>query len=232
VTGLGALIWVPLWLIFAPRTAAKSEQSTTAAVPLLSVLSDPSVWALSGAIFFSSYFWWFVMTWMPGYLTLARGFSTASMGKTFSLPLFAMTLTNLATGWAADRYVARTGQRIKARITFAAIGLFAAAALLFLNVPAVPILPVLFVCICGFGVASASLWTLAQTMVASPVVGRFIGYLNTLSQLAGAAAPLITGWTLGPRNNFQLAIWMAGVAPLIAMACLLTVPAAGQGKVD
>jgi MFS family permease len=84
----------------------------------------------------------------------------------------------------------------------------------------VPILPVLFLCICGFGVASASLWTLAQTMVAAPVVGRFIGYLNTLSQVAGAAAPLITGWTLGPHNNFHLAIWMAGLAPIVAAGCL------------
>jgi MFS family permease len=224
VTGLGALVWVPLWLTFAPNTAApKAAKTDPPAIPLLSVLTDPAVWALSGAIFFSSYFWWFVMTWMPGYLTLARGFSTASMGRTFSLPLFAMTLTNLITGFAADRYVAKTGQRIKARITFASIGLFAACALLFLNLPQVPILPVLFVCICGFGVASASLWTLAQTMVEAPVVGRFIGYLNTLSQIAGAAAPLITGWTLGPHNNFQLAIWMAGLAPLIAMACLLSV---------
>jgi MFS family permease len=232
ITGLGALIWVPLWLTFAPATGkAQSEKTDAPAIPLLTVLADPAVWALSGAIFFSSYFWWFVMTWMPGYLTLARGFTTASMGRTFSLPLFAMTLTNLITGIAADRYVAKTGQRIKARILFACIGLTAATALLLLNLPRVPILPVLFVCICGFGVASASLWTLAQTMVAAPVVGRFIGYLNTLSQIAGAAAPLITGWTLGAHNNFQLAIWMAGLAPLIAIACLLLVrPASAKAS--
>jgi hypothetical protein len=69
------------------------------------------------------------------------------------------------------------------------------------------------------------LWTLAQTMVDAPVVGRFIGYLNTLSQIAGAAAPLITGWTLGAHNNFRLAIWMAGLAPLLAVTCLLSVRA-------
>jgi ACS family D-galactonate transporter-like MFS transporter len=226
ITGLGALIWVPFWLALAPRTAAPaSPNGQPPAVPLLALLADPSVWALSAAIFFSSYFWWFVMTWMPGYLTLARGLSTADMGRTFSLPLFAMTVTNLVTGWAADRYVAKSGQRIRVRVIFGSIGLLAASALLLLNFSQISVLPVLLVCICGFGVASASLWTLAQTIAAGPFVGRFIGYLNTLSQLAGAAAPLITGWTLGPQNNFHFALWMAGLAPLLAAACLVMVRA-------
>ena len=220
VTGLGALIWVPLWLVAAP--AKEEVTKTQPKVPLLPLLSQPAVWAISGAIFFSAYFWWFVMTWMPGYLTLARGFSTADMGKTFSMPLFAMTLTNLITGWLADRFVARTGQRIRARVWFGSAGLVLASALLLLNLSNVPILPVLFVCICGFGVASSSLWTLAQTMVGTPVVGRFIGYLNTLAQIAGAAAPLITGWTLGKSNNFSFAIWIAGLAPIASAACLMS----------
>ncbi len=163
------------------------------------------------------------MTWMPGYLTMARGFSTADMGKTFSLPLFAMTATNLITGWAADKYVQRTGQRVRPRVWLGSAGLVAASALLLLNNSRVPILPILFVCISGFGVASASMWTLAQTMVGATMVGRFIGYLNTLSQLAGAAAPLITGWSLGTDNHFHLAIWMAGLAPLLAAGCLVTI---------
>jgi MFS family permease len=134
-----------------------------------------------------------------------------------------MAVTNLITGWAADRYVARTGRRIQPRVIFGSIGLAFSSVLLLLNFSAVPILPVLFVCICGFGVASASLWTLGQTMVPALLVGRFIGLLNTLSQIAGAAAPLITGWTLGAHNNVHLAIWIAGVAPLCSAACLLTV---------
>jgi sugar phosphate permease len=53
-----------------------------------------------------------------------------------------------------------------------------------------------------------------------------IGYLNTLSQLAGAVAPLVTGWSLGPQKNFHFAILVAGICPLIAAACLIV---AGRG---
>jgi MFS family permease len=229
ITGLGALLWVPGWLTLAPKKIPPPDaEQQEKALPALAKITGRGVWALSGAVFFSSYFWWFVMTWMPGYLTLARGFSTAQMGRTFSLPLFGMTVTNLITGWAADRLVARTGKRIEARARIGAIGLIAASALLLLNFVNAPILPVLFLCVCGFGVASANLWTIAQSVVEAPIVGRFIGLLNTLSQVAGAAAPLITGWTLGTHNNFKLAIWLAGLAPLVASACLLAIPASSR----
>jgi|GEM_PF-4527646 len=133
-----------------------------------------------------------------------------------------MTVTNLITGWAADRVVARIGQAVRVRATFGCIGLAFASSLLWLNISTSQsfVLPVLLVCICGFGVASASMWTIAQTLAPASIVGRFIGYLNTLSQVAGVLAPLITGWTLGSGNNFHLAIWIAGISPLAAAGCL------------
>jgi MFS family permease len=216
-TGLGALVWVPLWLVFAPRTGKTQTAQVAEPTPFR------FHFALAGCVFLASYFWWFVMTWMPAYMTVARGFSTSEMGKILSIPLFTMAVTNLVSGWAADRIVARTGQPVRVRIVFGSIGLLASSSLLVMNFSASKgvVLPVLLVCICGFGVGSASMWTIAQTLATASTVGRFIGYLNTLSQVAGAAAPLITGWTLGPQKNFHLAIWIAGIAPILAAVCLL-----------
>lgn len=219
-TGLGALIWVPFWLFFAPRDVVQeTKRASKTPIPFA------ATWALSGCVFFSSYFWWFVMTWMPSYMTMSRGYSTAQMGKTLSIPLFSMTLTNLATGWAADRIVSRTERPIVVRVVFGSIGLVFASSLLVMNASSSQslVLPILLLCICGFGVASSSMWTIAQAMSSSSSVGRFIGFLNSLAQVAGIAAPLITGWTLGPKNNFHLAIWIAGVCPLAGAICLLAV---------
>lgn len=226
VTGLGALLWVPFWITLAPAKpgtpAVESPSQTTSLAPLF---SNPFVWALSAAIFFASYFWWFVMTWMPAYLTSARGFSTTAMGRTLSIPLFTMLVTNLIAGWVADKLSANRASRIRIRALFGVVGLLAASAILFLNLTQIPVLPVLLTAICGFGVASATLWTIAQSMASTLVVGRFIGYLNTLSQIAGVIAPLVTGWSLGPHNNFHFAISIAGFAPLLAAACLFALVA-------
>jgi hypothetical protein len=53
------------------------------------------------------------------------------------------------------------------------------------------------------------------------MAGRSVGYLNTLSQVAGAAAPVITGWILGPEKQFGPAIFVAGICPVLAAGCLL-----------
>ena len=63
------------------------------------------------------------------------------------------------------------------------------------------------------------------------MVGRTIGYLNTISQAAGAAAPLITGWILGPDKQFGLAVAIAGTAPLLASGCLIVAGPAGLNRI-
>lgn len=227
VTGLGALLWVPFWLLLAPRKqGARVAQTEIAAPrhqwPWIAVLSSPAFWAMSGCIFFMSYYWYFLLTWMPAYLILARGFSAIGMGRILSMPLFTMAVLNIGFGWLADKLIARNQAIFRTRIAFAAAGLLGASSILLLNLlpgPA-PVLPILVISICSFGVTSSSYWAIAQHTPPAFLVGRSIGYLNTLSQIAGATAPVITGWSLGPAHNFRFAILLAGVAPLIACVLL------------
>jgi hypothetical protein len=57
-----------------------------------------------------------------------------------------------------------------------------------------------------------------------------VGYLNTLSQIAGAAAPVVTGWILGPQKHFGPAILVAGVCPVLAGGCLLAIGREGLAR--
>jgi len=233
VTGLAALLWVPGWCWLAPR---RSPQSATEAAmkpqprlhwPIL--FSSRAFWALSACVFFFSYYWYFVLTWMPAYLIVARGFSTRAMGGILAAPLFTMAGTNLIAGWLADRFVAQTGSVFRVRTWFTGAGLAGAALILLLDLlpHRMAVLPVLILSICSFGVASSQFWSIAQYTPPASLVGRTIGYLNTLSQIGGIAAPLITGWSLGPQKNFGFAIWLAGLAP--AIACLLLFAAGTRG---
>jgi MFS transporter, ACS family, D-galactonate transporter len=224
VTGLGALLWVPAWLYWAPAGNVKRAAPVAVARwPWRAIFTSPSFWTMSACIFFSSYYWYFVLTWLPSYMTMSRGFSTAGMGRTLSTPLFAMAATNLVAGWLADRLVKKTGVIFWVRIAFAACGLFGAASILLLNASSRPafLLPILVVSICSYGLFSSNFWAISQNASPVPLVGRTIGYLNTLSQIAGALAPLITGWSLGPAKDFRFAIWVAGLCPLAACICLL-----------
>ena len=222
-TGLGALVWPPVWLALAPRQTATHRAAGQPPVhyPWAAMLAHPAFWATTIGAFFFNYYWWFFMTWMPAYLTMARGFNTLSMGRTLSVPLFAMAVTNIVSGTVADRLASHYGF-LKVRVLCLMTGFAGASFLLLLNFTTgqTPVIPILVSSICFFGVANSSFWTLAQSMAPAAIVGRVIGYLNTISQVAGAIAPVITGYTLGPQKDFHFAIAIAGCCPLLACGFL------------
>jgi ACS family glucarate transporter-like MFS transporter len=225
MTGLGALIWLPCWLIAVPLDGRRSEIESEIRYDgwgWRELIAKPGFWALSCSIFLASYYWYFVLTWVPSYLVLSKGFSNLDMGRLISTGLFTMAATNVAAGFAADRLAARMGV-FRARLLFAATGYAGTAAILLLL--AVPsrgwVLPVLTVSMCATGMGNSSFWAIVQHVSPKGGAGRSVGYLNTLSQVAGAVAPVITGWLLGPQKQFGPAILIAGVCPVVAALCLL-----------
>lgn len=241
VTGLGALVWVPCWFLLVPsdgtRASREAEDALEEEVPPVrpwtwsAVLGSPTFWAMSLCVLLSSYYWYFVLTWVPSYLTLARGFSTLEMGRIMSTPLFVMAIVNVLAGSVADKLAARFGV-FQIRVLFASCGFVGAASVLSLLV--IPdrswVLPVLTFSMCATGIGNSNYWAISQHAPPKYMVGRSIGYLNTISQVAGAAAPVITGWLLGPQKQFGVAILVAGLCPLLAAACLLVAGASGLDR--
>jgi MFS family permease len=86
VTGLGALIWLPCWLLAAPADEARPvrvEVMGTRAWTWQSLIRSRGFWALSLCILLASYYWYFVLTWVPTYLVVARGFSARGFDRPF-----------------------------------------------------------------------------------------------------------------------------------------------------
>jgi ACS family D-galactonate transporter-like MFS transporter len=231
LTGLGALVWPPCWLLAAPRDETRPvriEAMQTRAWTLESLLRSRGFWALSLCILLASYYWYFVLTWVPTYLVVSRGFSTLAMGRVISTGLFTVAATNVVAGYWADK-LARGAGVFRVRLLFAAAGYLGTAAILLLLV--LPdrawIVPVFTFSMCATGMGNASFWAMVQHVSPANMTGRTIGFLNTLSQIAGVAAPLVTGWILGPEKHFGPAILVAGVCPVLAGACLLAAGSSG-----
>ncbi len=226
VTGLGALLWLPFWLAFARLGPNRVQR---AIIPAKSpgwtwrdILSNRACLAMSGCVFLFSYYWYFLLTWIPTYLNVSRGLPVLTMGRVLSLPLFIMAPVNIAVGWLADKAIARYGYALNIRIALAITGFFAAGTILMLPRATgnVSVLAILTASACSFGFASANFWTVVQYVAPAHLTARVIACFNTLSQLAGAAAPVITGYTLGPKKSFSLAIALAGLST-VAASCLL-----------
>lgn len=233
VTGLGALIWLPCWLIATPADEARparTEAIGASAWNWQSVVRSRGFWTLSLCILLASYYWYFVLTWVPTYLVESKGFSTLAMGRVISTGLFTVAVTNMLAGYSADR-LARGAGVFRVRVLFAAAGYLGTAAILLLLV--VPgrawVVPVFTFSMCATGMGNSSFWAIAQHVSPAKMTGRTVGFLNTISQVAGVAAPLVTGWLLGPEKRFGPAILVAGICPVLAGACLI---AAGGGGLE
>jgi len=231
MTGLGALIWLPGWLLAAPSDGSRAERQAEKAVDDLAaprhwtwgqLLGTPAFWAMSLSILLSSYYWYFVLTWVPSYLVLSRGFTTVEMGRVISGSLFTMAAVNILAGFAADKVAGHLGV-FRARLLFGAAGYAGTAVVLLLLVVTDRfwVLPILTLSMCATGIGNSNFWAISQHLPPKNMVGRTIGYLNTVSQIAGAAAPIVTGWLLGPQKQFGPAILIAGLCPVAAAVCLL-----------
>jgi MFS family permease len=231
VTGLVPLAWLPFWLWLVPAKRPEpvpaGRVQEVAEVPYHrpwgAVVASPAFWAMTLCIFLSSYYWYFVLTWVPAFLTMSRGFTNLEMGRILSIPLFVMAVCNVGAGFVADRLIQRIGSVFRVRVMFCALGyLCASAVLLLLVLPSrSAVFPVLLFSMCGIGIGNSNYWAISQHTPPQQMVGRTIGFLNTLSTAAGAVAPLLTGWLLGPQKNFGVALAVAGAAPLLAAACLM-----------
>jgi len=195
-------------------------------------LRSRAFWAMSACIFLASYYWYFLLTWVPAYLTLSRGFSTLEMGRILSVPMFVMAVLNICGGVVADRLAARLGV-FRVRLLFAGGGYIASAAMLLLLVISsrAAVFPILLVSVCATGIGNSNYWAISQHAPPAYLVGRTIGLLNTISQMAGAAAPLITGLLLGPQKQFGPAILIAGICPILAAGCLIFTGAKGLERI-
>jgi MFS transporter, ACS family, D-galactonate transporter len=236
VTGLVAMVWLPFWWFVAklppPASDRRSLQRGSHA-DWSGIAGSPSFWAMSACVFLLSYYWYFVLTWIPSYLTISRGLSILSMGRILSVPLFIMAPINLLVGWLADRSIRRGKRVLPVRIGIAATGLIGASSIVLLlhGTGRTSILFTLLISVCSFGAASASFWVLVQSLAPAHLTARTIGYFNTLSQLAGAVAPVITGYTLGPHKNFTVAIWLAAISAVGASLLLLSAGPRGVQRI-
>lgn len=237
VTGLGALIWVPCWLGAAPSDRTRAvRQAEEAAADLAAprqwtwrmLLTNRTFWAMTVSILLSSYYWYFVLTWIPSYLILSRGFSTLGMGRVVSIALFTMAVVNVLAGSAVDKLATRVGV-FRARLWFGVVGYAGTGTILLLLIAQDRswALPILTFSMCATGIGNSNYWTISQHVPPKSMVGRTIGFLNTIAVVAGAAAPIVTGWILGPQKQFGPAILVAGACPVLASACLIIAGSTG-----
>ncbi|MGV3556607.1 MFS transporter [Larkinella arboricola] len=137
IPGLVGIAWVVIWLLIPWKKtdmAVEEPISTTKqdTVPFLTLLQKRPTWVFILIRFLLDPVFYFMMFWIPKYLSSVRGVSFEEIGNLFWIPFLALGISNVIGGWFSGKLIAGGFSINKARKTVMGI-----AALLTLAAPAI-----------------------------------------------------------------------------------------------
>ena len=218
-TGLGGLVWLLPWILFA-REGVHQEKLLKHPGPPPSwagLLRSRIIWGTLIGTFCYNYFLFFSITWLPAYLVESRNLSLNSMGIYTMFSFAGTAVVAILAGLAADWLIWRGAAAATTRRWFTIAGLVGASTEVIGALSHSNEVAVFFAIfsMAGLGLATANYWALTQTLVPPTAAGRIAGLQNTALNLAGIVAPLLTGWLKQATGNYAApmqTIWLVLIA--------------------
>lgn len=200
ILGLGPLIGLVFWQWLVPNDDREIERASALAtagiaVPFASVVASPAMWGTLIGTFCYDYFWYFCLTWLPSYFVEQQHLSMTSMGTYMLLCVSGQAVAMTTASWLSDRLVECGLDPVGVRRWFVITGLtLASTEIIGVNSRSHNI--ALFFAVfslSGLGFATATRWSLTQSLFPGAAIGQLVGLQNTAANLAGIVAPLVTG---------------------------------------
>jgi MFS family permease len=200
----------------APGTAAERDDRWPT---YRMILKQPSLWGTGLGLFSSNYVFYFLLNWLPEYLERERGYSADKMTTVGSWAFVTMAVSALVAGWAVDRYIRRGGSAnfgYKSIMAVAHAGSLVCMLTMAVGSETVSIIA-LFVYQALTGAASPGVYAMPQILAGPRASGRWVGIHNCLGNLAGVAAPWLTGVMIQATGHFTSAFVVAGAVSLLGL---------------
>jgi sugar phosphate permease len=193
------------------QEAALTEASVWDNVKIF--ITDYRYWLLVVYYIGNCSIWWGIISWLPSYLKIERGFTWASMGMLSSLPYLLATCLCVVGGYLGDR-MGRRGWLLVIALMGPTLGLYFGAHSAD-NMTAALLISVGVGCI-SLGVPSC--WTLLQQFVPSKAVGTGAGLMNGISSVISGFIPVLIGMAIDTMHSYSGGLMMLCVIGIIC-AC-------------
>ncbi len=227
LNGALCLLWLVPWLLFVKNdgsgASVPGKTSVTGMASWRAILSTPVMWGTCITTFCYMYFVYFCMTWMPTYFKERYGLSLTASGWFTFMSFGGMATIAILSGWAADRLIARGRNPVTVRKGFTMVGFALAFSEIFgafSSSTAMALFLAVF-SLTGLGLATANYWALTQTLTPASASARVAAVQNTAANLAGIAAPWITGVLVQKTGSFNAPLMAIGFWLVVGIGCYL-----------
>ena len=219
IVGFLSMAWLVPWFKWAPRTVHQEAKALGPCASLSEIVRQRSAWGTFLGLLCINYAWYFLLTWMPYWLVKERHFSMDRMAFFGSIPYAGAAVSSIMWGWLSDRLIRKGYSPTKVRKRFVVTGLLTStvmlpAAMVSDNMLSIGLLTLALFCFTLTGTH----WAISQTLAGPVAAGKWTGVQNTVGNMAGWAAPFITGLIVQHTGKFFYAFVAAAVALLLG-AC-------------
>jgi MFS transporter, ACS family, D-galactonate transporter len=197
--------------------ALSDKKSKGGGVGLWYLLKKRKVLGLAVGFAAYNYCFYLFLTWLPSYFTGALHLNLQTSVMYTSIPWLFATATDLAVGgWLVDELVRRGFNDSKVRQGILIGGMVLGLGLLGTIFTKTPIVAVFWISISISGLAASApvAWSAPTLLAPHDSVGKVGGIMNFANQVAAVAAPIVTGYLIGSRDNYSRAFIVAAVAIL------------------
>jgi MFS family permease len=230
--GIVTLLWLLPWWLAVPR-GRDTEANADARVRLGALVGRWSLWSMSIAHFASNYIFYFLLSWLPLFLTKSQGLPIREMTLLATLGYAAQAIAAIGFGATSDWWT-RTGRSEAAvRRLMMVIGqLLAGGAVLGLAYATAPAAIAVLLCVAGIatGALSLNIYAVAQMFAGARAAGTWVGFQNALGNVSGIAGPIITGIIVAEAGYNIAFLVTAAVGLAGAIWWLVAVPRIEQIK--
>lgn len=208
---------------FIAEGGAQQEDRARAAkgAPLAYLLRQRKVWGLALGFASYNYTFYLLLTWLPSYLSTTLHVDMLHSVLYTSVPWLFATFTDLVVGgWLVDALIQRGWNPVRVRQVVLIGGMILGLGILgtaHAHSPAAALFWI-SVSIGGLSAASPVGWSIPSLIAPRESVGTLGGILNFCNQLAGIAAPIVTGYIVQSTHSFAGAFIGATAFLLVGIA--------------
>ncbi len=218
VFGVCSLLWLVPWLLVRlPKLATQRADPSNPTLGM--VLAQRGLWGTSLGLFSANYMWYFILSWLPGYLVKERGFSMHDMEQVATAGYLVNGASAFLVGWAIDRYIRRGGTAnfgYKLIMLIAHVGSVPAMLAMGLGTQSMAIAGMF-----GFqilmGASSPGMYAMSQILAGPKASGRWVGIQNSIGNFPGMISPWLTGIIVDRTGHFALAFVAAAVMSAVGI---------------
>lgn len=235
IFGLLTLLWIAPWQQAVRSLSNVGHLDEGPRVDVGALIGKWPLWSMSIVHCLGNYCFYFLLAWLPLFLTKSRGFSITEMTLLASLGYAVQGACAFAYGHFSDWWT-RSGRSEAAcrRWMMVASQAFAASGILGLAFAHTALAIGLLLCLAGAASAALSLnlYAIAQMFAGPRASGTWVGFQNALGNLSGIFGPIVTG-ILVDRAGYESAFYLtAAVAAFGALWWAVGVPAIQQVDLD